>query len=328
MRLFVRFKLAVAILLTFPALVGCVKSETTEKKKTFSTTLDLKSQEGEPIAKIGNMVLTVEGLARRYSRQFGATMVNDKSRQAQILEAEIRQELLAQEAVRRGYLNDPKVQTAVKKILVRKMSEEAMAMGPGTDKFAMSDIRAYFNDHKSDFVRPRKVRASYVFVPFGRDRKASYKKIADVQKMAKSPKYAQNPSFLDLAMKFSSPARGIRSDKPPFDLGYVTDAELKQQLGEDVAKTIFNIKGIGEISPIVKAKKGFFIFKKTGERKGLDRKLADSETLIRKRLYYDKRREAFTNFIDDLRKNIGVEVYTERFSKLNNMLKSRVVESN
>jgi hypothetical protein len=87
-----------------------------------------------------------------------------------------------------------------------------------------------------------------------------------------------------------------------------TKADLELVLGKDVAQSVFALKNIGDISPVVEGERGFFLFKLTGKVPGLEQNLESARPMITPRLTQEHRTQAVDTFIASLRNSTKVEI--------------------
>jgi parvulin-like peptidyl-prolyl isomerase len=118
-----------------------------------------------------------------------------------------------------------------------------------------AEIVEFYNNNKTQFIRPDTVRVSMILVPFGNDR-VKAKALAD--RLVRE--IGSNASKFDEAvLKSQAPDSGYQGG----DAGYLPRNEQAQQrVGADLLRTAFNLKQ-GEVSPLVETPQGYNILKIT-----------------------------------------------------------------
>src|SRR4051812_11218274 len=148
-------------------------------------------------------------------------------------------ELLSQEALKRGLANDPDVVETAKKVMVQRL----LALELDNKAFTVPDdkVAAYYEKHKSDFVKPAMTRLAHVF--FKRENKEKAEAtLADALKL----------QVLDYA-GFARLARE-RSEEPrtqPIegDMRFLSDDELSEQYGPELVAAQKELTQIGTVLP-------------------------------------------------------------------------------
>lgn len=117
------------------------------------------------LVKVGNTVITVGQFAERLADQspYLRARYQSSERRREFLENMIDFELLAVEAKRRGYDTRPEVEYERKQKMVQMMMRQLFAeRGGKMSSVSDGDIKAYYDQHKDEFRKPRQVRASHI----------------------------------------------------------------------------------------------------------------------------------------------------------------------
>jgi peptidyl-prolyl cis-trans isomerase C len=168
-----------------------------------------KPKTGAVVAVVGGEDLTVDELQQKLAEQspFVRARYADPEKKKELLDAQVRFEVLAKEAEARGFADDPEVQEAVKKIIVQKLTREEFDGRVQLKDITDAELQAYFEAHEADYQKPEMVRASVVVIPFGgaAEKAAAQKKADDVQKQAADPKKKDDRNYWkDLVTQHSS----------------------------------------------------------------------------------------------------------------------------
>jgi parvulin-like peptidyl-prolyl isomerase len=142
-------------------------------------------------------------------------------------------------------------QAVIQRYLISKKQTVLQSVKAPTE----SEIVDFYNNNKTQFVRPDTVRISMIMVPFGQD-KAKAKALADrlVREIGSSPS-----KFDEAVLKAQAPDSGYQGGVA----GYLPRNEQAQQrVGAELLKTAFGLKQ-GEVSPLVESLQGYNILKIT-----------------------------------------------------------------
>lgn len=268
--------------------------------------------QGEPLAKIGDLVLTTGDIEQRLNAQspFVRARYQTDDRKKEFLENQVRFEVLAKEAFRRGYDQDPEVMDSLKKILVQKLTREEFDGRVSLKDITDDQIKAYYDSHLADYNKPEMVRASHIFVRFGDDKAKSQARAEEAQKQAADPKKVEDrEAFKELVLKYSDDDGSKRNAG---DLRYLSAKELEERFGKAAKDAVWAAAEMNQVTAVVEGKEGFHVFKRTGSRKPIERSLEQVKNQIRNVLYREKRTESFHEFVEGLEKELGVVLYEER----------------
>ncbi len=124
--------------------------------------------------------------------------------------------MLAKEAEKQGFDKDPDVQLTLKKIMVQKLVQKNFqdTAGTGASEVPEAELQKYFDEHKADYYRPRKVRVAAVVwnAPSGSPDRAA--KLATAKKALAKLKVEEKKNalaFSQIVTEFSEDA----ATKPP-----------------------------------------------------------------------------------------------------------------
>ncbi|MDP2339479.1 MAG: peptidyl-prolyl cis-trans isomerase [Deltaproteobacteria bacterium] len=276
-----------------------------------------KPETGEVVATIGSEKLTLPELQKKLDEQspFVRARYTEPEKKQELLDAQVRFEVLAAEARSRGFADDPEVEDAIKKIIVQRLTREEFDGRVQLKDITDTELEKYFTEHKADYQKPEMVRASVVSVAFTDATKAAANKtIVDVQKQAADPKKKEDRNaWKDLVTKFSTdeatkPAGG--------DLRYLSRDEVTTRYGAPASEWLFASDQQNEVSAVFEASSGFHVFKRTGKRKAIERTFDQVKNQIKNVVYREKRTAAFNTFVDELKKKYGVKLFPEHLAKL------------
>lgn len=308
------FRAAFSLALLTSVLAGCpepLAGGSSVARGSLEPTAPQPGQ-GEPLAKVGDLVLTTGDIEQRLNAQspFVRARYQTDDRKKEFLENQVRFEVLAKEAFRRGYDQDPEVMESLKKILVQKLTREEFDGRVSLKDITDDQIKAYYESHLEDYNKPEMVRASHIFVRFGDDKQKSKARAEEAQKKAADPaKIEDREAFKELVLKYTDDDASKRTGG---DLRYLSAKELEERFGVAAKDAVWAATEMNQVTAVVEGKEGFHVFKRTGSRKPIERSLEQVKNQIRNVLYREKRTESFHQFVEGLEKELGVELYLDR----------------
>ena len=160
------------------------------------------------------------------------------------------------------------------------------------------EIQRYYDEHKSEFVRPEQVHLREIFLSIeGKDPK----EIPAVEKKANDllARLKKGERFAEVATKNSE----SESAKQGGDIGFFKRGVLDKQI-EDLA---FNMRR-GQNSELIKRKNGFLILRLEERHQEGQAALADVEQEITEKLYGPRMQPAMREYLTKLRQNAFIEI--------------------
>jgi parvulin-like peptidyl-prolyl isomerase len=213
-------------------------------------------------------------------------------------------DLLASEAVARGFDRHPEVQTVLRNqlanLMQRRISERFKAAAPDE-----KDLKDYYDAHLENYVKPERVRARHIQLS---DR-AQAQKLLDELIAGKVSQY----EFRSVAQE--------RSEDPYTrtkggDLTFFARPDKRQKndpdIHEKIALAAFSIKENGAIHPaLVETDKGFHIIMRTGHRKAMSISFTEAKERLVPLVSRRIQQERIDAEIDSLARKTSVTRYEE-----------------
>ncbi len=143
------------------------KGERAAKGVQVAAEGDLTPEEkGKVVARVGEMVITLEEFERRLNQQspFARARYSSVAKKKEFLDSLVRFELLAAEAKAKGYDEHPDVVLARKQAMVKRLTSEEIRGLVKLAEITDEDIKGYYQEHLSDFDKASEVRASHILV--------------------------------------------------------------------------------------------------------------------------------------------------------------------
>lgn len=271
---------------------------------------------GDPIARIGDTILTVEQIQKKIDEQspFVRVRYADPEKKKEFLDNQVRFEVLAAEAFARGMDKDPEVLEATKKIIVQKLTRDEFDGQVKLQDVSDADLQKYFEEHKGEYQKPEMVRASHVAIAFGKDKAAARKQAEDAQKKAANKEALKDRNaFKELVAAVSTDESTKRAGG---DLRYLGALEVEERFGAAARAWLFAGEGINDVSPVIEGKDSWHVFLRTGKRKEITRTFDQVKNQIKNVVFREKRTAAFNKLVDELKAKHGVTVYDAKLEKV------------
>ena len=265
------------------------------------------SRSGPVLARVDDTEITAsdlqEVLARYSHMPFVLARYSTPEKKKELLEGLIRYELMAREALRRGYDRDPDVQRIAKKQMVAQFEKREINDKLRAEDVPQADVEKYYREHQPEFVHPEEVRVSQILMHDG----AAARRIAAEAKAGRNdPK-----SFRDLVERYSEDA----DSKPRAgDLTFFDRKTSREP--KDLVEAAFAMTQVNDVVGPVASDKGFHILKLTDRRAETTRALAEAKVDIQKRLLDQMRAQRKRDLTDETRKSIHVEIYQDELAKI------------
>jgi peptidyl-prolyl cis-trans isomerase C len=258
-----------------------------------------KTMQGPIVAKVGSAGITQADFEREMKSlpDYAQQLFEGEAGKGKFLDEIIKKEILYQEALKRGLDKGPdfsrKLEEFKKLTLASELLEKDVM---SKNKVTEQEVKDYYNKHKDDFTTTSQIRASHILV---KTEAEANKVLARLKKGEKFEEIAKKES-LDTA-----------SAKNGGDIGFFT----RGQLVPEFEKAAAGLKG-GELSGPVKTAYGYHIIKVTDRKTGPVVEFDRVKDVIFQRLSGEKQKEAFDNYIAELRKNYKVEINKDILAKI------------
>jgi peptidyl-prolyl cis-trans isomerase C len=269
-------------------------------------------QAGEALVKIGDDTITVGEFADRLAEQspYLRARFNSPERRREFLDNMVRFELLAKEAERAGYDEHPEVVRSAKQVMIQQMMreefEDAIQLSDITDE----EIRAYYEENRSEFQKPQQVRASHILI---KNRVVAQRTLDAI---------LANPTDVSFFRRTAETRNEDAVTRDRFgDLRFFARpeeaSEEEGEIPDAVREAAFTIEQIGGVHPeLVQSDAGYHIIKLTGRRAALNRTLEEARRPIQNRLWRERREARVQEFINGLRDGAEIEEHLDLLSEV------------
>ncbi len=265
------------------------------------------SRRSQVYASVGELQLTVGEIEDSINSQqpFLRGRFSDPEKLREHADRLLRFELLAREAERREFDENPVVVRASKQSavqhLIRTEFDEQITPESVTDE----EVRAHYDANIAEFRRPEMARASHILVADE----------ALARQLIEEAKEADVRAFRALARRHSiDTATKLRGG----DLRYFT-REGRPPGGRDepihqaIVSATFELEDVGDVAPEpIAVNEAFSVLKLTGRRAMEERAFENAAQGVRLRLWREKRQAAIEEFVNGLRRQLAPEVFADR----------------
>src|SRR5512143_2242433 len=257
------------------------------------------TQQAPVVAKVGTSGITQADCEREMKSlpDYAQELFVGEAGKEKFLEEIIKKEILYQEALKKGLDKSPEFNRKLeelKKLTLASALLEKKIMSK--NKVSEQEVKDYYSKHKEDFTTTSQIRASHILV---KTEAEANKVLARLKKGEKFKEIAKKES-LDTA-----------SAKNGGDIGFFA----RGQLVPEFEKAAAGLK-VGELSGPVKTPYGYHIIKVTDRKTGPVVEFDRVKDVISQRLSGEKQKEAFDNYINELRKNYKVEINKDVLAKI------------
>jgi peptidyl-prolyl cis-trans isomerase C len=272
-------------------------------------------KDGPVVAKVGDDVITADDVKAKLGEQspFLQARYKDLQHKKEFVQNLVRFEVLSQEAYRRGLDKQPEVQATLKKVLVQELIKQEFDEKKAT--YAEAELKAYYDKHIDDFVKPERVRAQHLFLAAPASDKAAraaarakaQKFLADL-KANEGKGNERNPGlFADIARQNSNDAA---SQATGGDMRYLSQEEMSKQYSKEFATAVFGLKDASDLTGLVEDEQGVHLARLTTRQAAVNRPFDDAQVkeTIKGRLFREQRTKSFDEYVEKLKKDAGVNI--------------------
>ena len=292
-----------SLLFSIWATVACGSNSATNEGPSSAESTETKSVQASP-ADVGDVLATVNGsavgstdfeqAAARSVPSNGQTLSIDEKKE--VLDDLINDELLYQEALKRGFDRDPKV----KKVMVNALLREDVYGAVRNSDFTDSELEAYYQSHLEEFIVPEKVQIYRLLVKVKDDR-------PDADAKAKADRLYSElkgdvSKFKDLASQESDGPFRRRGG----DVGFVPKTG-KPGLDETVVTKAFTMS-LEQLSEPFKSEDGYNIIYIANRRESVERSFQQMKGAVLRKVKSEKLAEQYESYTSGLRSGASITV--------------------
>jgi peptidyl-prolyl cis-trans isomerase C len=265
---------------------------------------------GKAVAHGAGFTITADEFKARLDEQspFIRARYSTLDRKKEFLENLIRQEVLAVEAERQGLDKDPEVRATVRKIMVQKLVQRKFQAEPaGQPDVPEADLQKYYDEHRAEYVRPRRVRVHAVVFNAAAGSPERAKDLALAKKALAKVKAEEKKNPLVFAQVVAEYSEDQASKAAAGDLQFRSHEELEKAYSKPLADAAFALKP-GETSGVVESPAALYLVKFTGEQPELNRTFDQVKTQIANKLSREKKTKEFDEWLKGLKEKAKIEI--------------------
>lgn len=263
---------------------------------------------GTPIARVGDMVITAERVERRLRDQGQSRHAYENAKGLrELVEDEVRFELLAKAALDRGLARDPDVIDAARRVMVRKLLQRDLDPAVFEDAVGEDALRTYYERHRENYLQPEKRRFAHIQLAPTEEGRAVATSLVD--KLQRRPE----SEFAAAALRYSA---DLGSRNRGGDLPFHTHDDLREEFGLSFANTVFALEPGAMATQPVQSIRGWHVVRMVARREALTRDFTEVRDQIRERLLQGQRSKQFQSYVEDIRQTYPVAIYDDRLKAL------------
>jgi peptidyl-prolyl cis-trans isomerase C len=291
-----------AVLCTSLAVAACSKS----------------GKSGPVVAEVGDEKITADEVRQRLNETspFLRARYNTVERKKEFLDNMIRNELLAQEAIRQGYDKSPAVREQMKRAMIQELIKHQLDAKLSGADIADDELKKFYDAHLDDFVKPERARVFHILLP-AKDAKeraeARKKALALLKDIDAREKKGEVNAFQSVAMKESKDALSAPMGG---DLRFLSRDELTKSYNAELANAAFDLKNPGDKSGPIDTPAGVELVKLQVKTVAVNRSFDESKEPIRQRMARERRSRDYDEWVKKLRENTRVAIHEQELEKV------------
>ena len=273
---------------------------------------------GPVVAEVGDEKITADEVRQRLNETspFLRARYNTVERKKEFLENMVRNELLAQEAIRQGYDKSPAVREQTKRAMIQELIKHQLdSKLAGTD-IPEEELKKFYDAHLDDFVKPERARVFHILLPAkdARERAEAKKKAAALLKdIDAREKKGEVNAFQSAAIKESKDALSAPLGG---DLRFLSKDELTKAYNAELASAAFELKNPGDKTQPFDTPAGVELVKLQVKTVAMNRSFEESKEPIRQRMARERRSRDYDEWVKKLRENTKVAIHEQELEKV------------
>lgn len=265
-------------------------------------------QAAKVLAKVGDKTITLGDYVAtlEHMDQFDRLRYQSPERRKELLKEMINVELLAQEAVAKGYDKDPVAQQDQRTILRDALLDQARKGAAAPQDVPEAEVHAYYDGHKAEFRDPERRRVSVIVL----------KDAATANAVLEQAKKAATASAWGELVRSKSTDAQAKANVPvdlAGDLGMVgppgDEKGGSARVPEEVRAAVFEVPAVGGVLPrVVEAAGKFWLVRFSQKAEPHERSYTEAERTIRIKLAQQKVHDKEEELLNQLRAQFPVQI--------------------
>lgn len=228
---------------------------------------------------------------------------DESARKMEVLDRMVADELLYQEALRKGLDKDPKI----KRMMINTLLRQDVYGQLKNNDISDEELSKYFEAHKDEFIVPEKVQVKRILVKVDADTPDGDAKTKADGLLAQVK--ANPESFKDVAIKDSEDSFARRGG----DIGFISK-EGKPGLDPKVVEEAFKLEA-NQLSEVFKTDEGYNIVMVVNKRERVERTFEQMKGAVLRKLKTEKSKEIQDKYIEDLKKNAKITKFEDKLKE-------------
>ncbi|HEY5675663.1 MAG TPA: peptidyl-prolyl cis-trans isomerase [Myxococcales bacterium] len=270
------------------------------------------------VAKVGDQVITADEVKERLNETspFLRARYTTVERKKEFVENLIRNELLAQEAVRQGFDKSPAVKEQAKRAMIQELIKHQLDEKLTGADISEDEMKKFYQLHIDEFVKPERARVYHIFLPatFAKEKAEAKKKMAALLKEIDArEKKGEVNAFQGVAQRES---KDMASSAMGGDLRFLSRDELTRAYGKEMADAAFSIIMPGAIAGPIETEKGVELVKMQMKTMAMNHSFEESKDSIRQRMARERRSRDYDEWIKKLREGSAISIDDAELAKV------------
>jgi parvulin-like peptidyl-prolyl isomerase len=262
----------------------------------------------QPLAVVDGKPISLASFQAEMTRRGGEAAFSTPQQRRALLDEMIRVSVLASNATKAGYADDPTVRRSIDQLLADKYAHDTIDQPLSGLQVTEGEIEDYYHDHVGEFTAPESAHAAVIFVAVPPDasddqRQTLQQRVQKAHDLAAAKPGA--PNFADLAAQYSDDA-DTRSQGG--DIGWVNEGQESPRWEKAVMTSIFDLDNPGQVSSVIATASGFYIVKLLEDRPAAVRPLPEVHNAIRQQLIRTARQQRAAKLYAAALANVQVSV--------------------
>jgi parvulin-like peptidyl-prolyl isomerase len=262
----------------------------------------------QTLAVVDGRAITLSAFQAELTRRSGDAAFSSPQQRRALLDEMIRVEVLASNAQKAGYGDDPEVKRAIDQLLADKYQRVNIDEPLADLQVSDADIEDYYRSHIASFTTPEAAHAAVIAIAIPAnasddEKQALQERAQQVRDLALAKPGA--PGFADLAAQYSDDA-DTRAQGG--DIGWVSEGQENPRWEQPVMKAVFDLDNPGQVSPIIATGSGFYVVKLLEDQPASVRPLAELRNRIRQLCIREERQRRAAKLYAAALANVQVSV--------------------
>lgn len=228
----------------------------------------------QTLAVVDGKPITLSAFQAELTRRSGDAAFSSPQQRRALLDEMIRVEVLASNAQKAGYGDDPEIKRAIDQLLADKYQRANIDEPLADLQVSDADIEGYYRAHIASFTTPAAAHAAVIAIAIPAnasddEKQALQERAQQLRDLALATPGA--PAFAELAAQSDDTDTRAQGG----DIGWVSEGQENPRWEPPVMKAVFDLDNPGQVSPIIATGSGFYLVKLLEDQPASVRPLAE-----------------------------------------------------